>query len=71
MTQSRAMSLVETLCSTFAALVVALVTQILVFPLYGIDVTLGENISLCAIFTLVSIVRGYIVRRVFNWVGKS
>ena len=45
---------------------VALAAQLLVFPLYGMEVSLSQNIQIGAIFTVVSIARSYAVRRVFN-----
>ena len=39
--------------------------QLLVFPLFGLQATLGQSLGIGAIFTLVSLVRGYQLRRVF------
>lgn len=46
---------------------VALGSQILVFPLFGINIPLSSNIAIGAIFTVISIARSYCVRRVFNY----
>lgn len=43
-----------------------MVTQILVFPLFGLRATLAENIAIGAIFTVVSIARSFTLRRVFE-----
>lgn len=64
--QSRSMSLVETMASTAIGYAVALVTQILVFPIFGVDIPLRDNIGISLIFTAVSIARGYLIRRFFN-----
>jgi hypothetical protein len=66
MTQSRKMSLLETIASTVIGYLVAVTTQLTVFPFFDIDITLHDNLAIGAIFTVVSIVRGYVVRRVFN-----
>jgi len=42
------------------------VTQILVFPLFGLSTTLADNMAMGAIFTVVSILRSYCLRRVFE-----
>ena len=34
-------------------------TQLLVFPLFGLDTTLGQNLAIGAIFTTVSLARSY------------
>lgn len=70
MSQSRKMSAVETVVSTLIGLGVAYATQMLVFPLFGIHVPHTTHAAMVAIFTLVSIVRGFAVRRLFNWIGK-
>ena len=66
MKQSKRMSLIESIVGTFIGLLVALLTQMIVFPMYGLEVTLIENFEIGFIFTLVSLIRSYIVRRVFN-----
>ena len=65
--QSKKSSFNEILISTFIGLIVALCSQLLIFPLYDIDITLGENIQITIFMTFVSILRGYLVRRYFNW----
>lgn len=66
MKQSKKQSLKETVISTFIGLVVSLITQIVVFPLYGMEVSFNQNLQITMIFTVVSIARGYFVRRFFN-----
>jgi hypothetical protein len=66
MKQSRIMSLVETVLSTVIGFGVALTTQILVFPLFGFSPPLSHNLLIGAIFTVVSIARGFLVRRLFE-----
>ena len=43
----------------------------LVFPLFGLDTTLGQNLAIGAIFTVVSLVRSYLLRRVFEMWGRD
>ena len=68
--QSKKQSLTETVMSTFIGLAVSLITQIVVFPLYGMEVSFNQNIQITIIFTFVSIARGYFVRRYFNNVKR-
>jgi hypothetical protein len=65
--QSRRRSLEEALVSTIIGYGVALVGQLIVFPWKGIHVTLAANIEIGVIFTVISMVRAYTVRRFFNW----
>jgi len=45
---------------------VAVATQMAVFPLFGLAVTITENLLIGLIFTVVSIVRSYALRRGFE-----
>jgi hypothetical protein len=69
MRQSRAMSLAEATTILVAGFVLALVTQILLFRFMGLEVTLIENIGITVLFSVLSIARSYVVRRVFNLIG--
>ncbi len=64
--QTKLQSLVESFSNVLIGYFVALLTQLIVFPLYGMDVNLFKNIQIGIIFTFVSILRSYILRRVFN-----
>lgn len=66
MNQSRTMSLVESLTNVAVGYGIAVVTQILVFPLFGLSTTLAENMAMGAIFTVVSIARSFTLRRLFE-----
>ena len=66
MKQSRLMSMVESLANVLVGYVVAMVTQMAVFPLFGLAVTVTENLLIGLIFTAVSIVRSYALRRGFE-----
>ena len=66
MKQSRLMSLVESLANVLVGYGVAVATQIAVFPLFGLAVTVTENLLIGLIFTVVSIVRSYVLRRGFE-----
>jgi len=66
MKQSRLMSLVESLANVLVGYGVAVATQMAVFPLFGLAVTISENLLIGLIFTVVSIVRSYALRRGFE-----
>ena len=63
--QTRTMSAVETCTNVGAGYLLALVTQWLVFPLFDLDANWHEHMGIAAIFTAVSLVRSYLVRRLF------
>jgi hypothetical protein len=66
MKQSRLMSLVESLANVLVGYGVAVLTQVLVFPLFGLAVTVAENLLIGLVFTGVSIIRSYALRRSFE-----
>jgi hypothetical protein len=64
--QSRLMSFVEALANVAVGYGVAVVTQILIFPVFGLHTTLAQNLSMGGIFTGVSIIRSFLLRRAFE-----
>ena len=66
MKQSRWMSLVEAVTNVLVGYGVAVATQWAVFPLFGLHATLQENLLIGLIFTAVSLVRSYVLRRAFE-----
>lgn len=71
MEQSKLESLVETVINTTIGYVVALISQLLVFPIVGIHVPFSTNLEIGAWFTVISVGRGYVIRRWFNARLKS
>jgi uncharacterized membrane-anchored protein len=69
--QTRLQSLLESFLNVAIGYLVALLAQLLVFPLFGIYVPLAQNLAIGAIFTVVSILRSYAVRRLFNHLHKA
>lgn len=66
MKQSRTMSLVEAIANVIIGYGVAVVTQILIFPIFGLHTTLAQNLQMGAVFTVVSIARSFALRRMFE-----
>ena len=68
--QTRWMSLVESLTNIAVGYALAVLTQIAVFPIFGLQASLGENLLIGGIFTLISLLRSFVLRRVFNALGE-
>ena len=66
MSQSRRMSLVEATTNVAVGYALAVMTQVVVFPWFGLHPSLGENLALGGVFTAISLVRGYALRRLFE-----
>lgn len=66
MKQSRTMSMVEAAANVVVGYVLAIATQIVVFPWFGIETALPEHLTIGIAFVGVSLVRGYLLRRLFE-----
>ena len=66
MTQSRRMSLIEAITNVAVGYALAVVTQMLVFPWFGLKASLGEHLAIGSVFVAVSLARGYLLRRLFE-----
>ena len=67
--QSRTNSLIESATNILIGYWCAVLTQLIVFPIMGIDVSLNKNLMIGLVFTLISLLRSYVIRRVFNRFG--
>lgn len=67
MAQSRRHSLLESVINTLAGFLVAMAAQSILYPLYNIQSSTSTNFVLASWFTLLSILRSYFFRRLFNW----
>ena len=68
--QSRLFSLIEAWANVLVGYGIALATQIAVFPIFDLHATMAQNMAIGAIFTAVSLVRSYVLRRVFNRIRR-
>ena len=64
--QSRWMSLVEAVTNIVVGYGLAVLTQIIVFPLFGLHASLSENLLIGCVFVGVSLIRSCAIRRLFN-----
>jgi len=68
--QSRRMSLVEAIVNVIVGYGLAVLTQIVVFPVFGLGASLSDSLAIGLVFTLVSLARSYVLRRVFEAIGR-
>jgi len=66
MTQSRRASLIEALANTAVGFCVSLLATLTILPALGVEASVGQSVSMTLAFTGISIVRGYVLRRLFN-----
>lgn len=67
MSQTKSQSAVETCASTAIGFFIAYFASLTVLPLFGFPVTHGQNFWITVIFTAISLIRGFFVRRLFNF----
>lgn len=67
--QSRQMSMVESIANVVVGFVVSLLANITILPLFGYSPGLVEATAIGAAFTAISLIRSYLMRRLFNWIG--
>ena len=60
------MSLVESVANVSVGYCVAVVSHILIFPVFGLHTTLAQNLILGLAFTVISVARSFALRRVFE-----
>jgi membrane protein implicated in regulation of membrane protease activity len=71
MSQGRRLSMIEAGTNVVVGYLLALATQLAVFPAVGVSVTLQDNLRISAAFVAVSLARSYLLRRIFNRVGTA
>ena len=68
--QTHKFSLIESVMNTLTGLLVSFCIQLIIYPVMNIPVRLEQNIIITLVFTGASIIRGYIIRRIFNKIKK-
>ena len=69
--QSKRLSLIEAVSNTLVGYGVNFTANLLIFPLFGMHISLKDNFIMGLIYTAISIIRGYILRRSFNRIKES
>jgi uncharacterized protein YacL len=64
--QSKKHSALESVTNVVVGLLTSFLIQLWIYPLLGIKVTINQNIFITFVFFIVSFIRGYFIRRLFN-----
>ncbi len=64
--QSRRSSLIEALANTAIGFCISLLATLTILPALGVIASAGQSVVMTLGFTVISIIRSYILRRVFN-----
>ena len=68
--QSKKQSFIESLTSTTIGIIIGIVLNLTILPIFGYPVSLSDSLWISVIFTVISIIRSYIIRRWFNSKGE-
>ncbi len=68
--QSRIMSATEAATNIAIGYAVSVTANLLVLPMFGYNVTFGDSLAIGLAFTVISLIRSYVVRRFFNRIEK-
>jgi hypothetical protein len=66
MTQTRLGSLIEALINVAIGFTINFVANLVILPLIGFQISVGQNLFIGVLYTLISVARSYAVRRWFN-----
>lgn len=69
--QTKIHSMIESITNVIVGYLVALMSQIIIFPFFGIHATIKDNLMIGVWFTIISIIRSYLLRRIFNRVTEK
>jgi hypothetical protein len=69
--QSAKMSALEAVTNVVVGFVLALIVQTVAFPVFGLEVSMTDNLLISAVFTAMSIVRSFMLRRLFEAIRSS
>ena len=64
--QTKKQSLLESTINVLIGYLVAVGSQIIIFPWFNINIPIRDNFLIGIWFTVVSLVRNYVLRRFFN-----
>lgn len=64
--QTKIKSLTESVINTVVGITMSFIIQIIIYPILNIEVDLNQNVIITITFTIVSIFRSYVIRRLFN-----
>ena len=66
MTQLRRHSALEAVTNVIVGFGVSVLANVFVLPAFGLPVSLSQATGIGVVFTFISLVRSYVLRRVFN-----
>jgi hypothetical protein len=66
MSQSKKHSFIEACINTAIGFTITMLCSYFIYPLCGMKITTKQNLALTLCFTVISIIRSYLIRRLFT-----
>ena len=67
--QTKKQSLFESITNVAIGYIVAVISNAAILPLFGVNLAFSDSMLIAVWFTVISVIRGYAVRRWFNKKG--
>jgi len=64
--QTKKQSLIEIILDAFLGIIISVFSYLVLLPLFGVACSVSQSLGLTAYFVVISMVRRYITRRLFN-----
>ena len=64
--QTKKWSMIETLVSVGVGWLIGVILNLTILPLFDYNITVVDSLWVSLIFTVVSVIRSYVIRRTFN-----
>lgn len=64
--QTKKQSAIESITSVLIGYIVAVISNAAILPLFGVNLAFSDSMLIGVWFTVISLIRGYCVRRYFN-----
>jgi len=67
MSQTKLQSAIEAVTNVAVGYLINITANFLIFPLFGWQISLEQNVLLGMFYTVISLLRSYSLRRFYNW----
>ena len=65
--QTRKQSAIESAMNIVVGFSISMFANFVIFPLFGWNISLQQNLLLVVFYTIISFARSYMLRRFYNW----
>tara|TARA_R110000744_G_C19313376_1_gene556963 strand:+ start:1270 stop:1482 length:213 start_codon:yes stop_codon:yes gene_type:complete len=65
--QTRKQSAIEAVMNIFIGCTINFIANFTLFPLFGWEISIQQNLIIGVIYTIISFARSYLLRRFYNW----